>query len=251
MNNAFSRILIYAKDGVNMKPIKMYCDEQGRNWVEARNNTKFVIEVKNNLYRNILAVVSVDGLSVISGAQASLDNKNGYVVSPYSNIKIKGWRTSLDSVREFVFTSNKKQSYSHKLGADESNIGVIGVAIFGEKYKSVYNIQNLWAPTTAWYNTTSNTVYDTSSAYNTSYSVSSNSVEVKNSVCENQFSMATKQGKSLEDSAVEVYKEFEENPLTIETIYYDSRENLIAKGIIKKEQGMPKPFIESEFCPSL
>lgn len=237
MNNTFSRILIYAKDGVNMKPIKMYCDEQGRNWVEARNNTKFVIEVKNNLYRNILAVVSVDGLSVISGAQASLDNKNGYVVSPYSNIKIKGWRTSLDSVREFVFTSNKKQSYSHKLGADESNIGVIGVAIFGEKYKPIYNIQNLCTSTATW--------------YDIPYSVSLNSVEVKNSVCENPFSMATKQGKSLEDSAVEVYKEFEENPLIIETIYYDSRENLIAKGIIRKEQGMPKPFIESEFCPSL
>ncbi len=100
-----TRILIYSKDGVNLKPIKIYKDENGKNWVEAKNNTKFVIEVKNNLYRDILAVVSVDGLSVISGKQASLEHKNGYVISPYSNLKIKGWRTSLENVREFGFTS--------------------------------------------------------------------------------------------------------------------------------------------------
>lgn len=245
-----TRILIYSKDGINLKPIKIYKDENGKNWVEAKNNTKFVIEVKNNLYRNILAVVSVDGLSVISGKQASLEHKNGYVISPYSNLKIKGWRTSLENVREFVFTSNKKQSYSHKLGADESNIGVIGVAVFGEKYESTF-YPSYWPSITTLTNTFDNSKYNSAPYITITNCTSQNTTEVKDAIALTSFTMATKQGQSIEDNAVKVHKEFEEQPLYIETIYYDSRENLIAKGIIREEQGMPKPFIESEFCPSL
>ncbi len=73
---------------------------------------------------------------------------------------------------------------------------------------------------------------------------SQNTTEVKDAITLTSFTMATKQGQSIEDNVVKVHKEFEEQPLYIETIYYDSRENLIAKGIIREEQGMPKPFIE-------
>ena len=45
-----NRVLVYEKDGQTLKPIKIYYDAQGRRWVEARNNAKFVIEVRNNYY---------------------------------------------------------------------------------------------------------------------------------------------------------------------------------------------------------
>ena len=248
MNDLTARILIYEKNGSNLRPIRIYTDDSGKKWVEARNGTKFVIEVKNNSYQKILSVISVDGLSILTGERAVLQPKNGYVVNPYSNIKLNGWRTSLDKVREFVFTANKKETYSHKLGADESNIGVIGFAFYKEKIKPITSISSYdstWTIPSFNNCTYAGTVTNTSSAP-TSYLVRS-CYEAPTK----EFSMGTKQGKAVVDKASIVEIDFEDAPFIIDSIYYDSRENLIAKGIIKEEQGLPQPFEGSGFCPNL
>ena len=244
-----ARILIYERDGRSLRPIKIYTDESGKRWVEARNGTKFVIEVKNDSWNNILSVVSVDGLSVITGKRAKLEPKDGYIVSPYSSTKITGWRTSLENVREFVFTDNKKESYSHKLGADESNIGVIGFAFY--KQKVIYNYTTSYTTDTLKWTIPP---YTTSTSGTVKYSspvVEVNSlgrgIECFSSAVD--FSMGTKQGEKIEDSAVKVDMDFEGLPFVTDMIYYDSRENLIARGIIKEEKlGLPQPFENSGFC---
>ena len=278
-----SRILVYEKDGTTLKPIKIYYDDSGRKWVEARPDTRFVIEIKNNCGNNALAVVSVDGLNVIDGKRAELKNERGYVIDRYSSTKISGWRTSLDEVREFVFTDNKDEDFSHKLGADEDNTGVIGIAMFKEKtaswiYHFPYYPYYISSPTWV-YNTTTTALNSGTTDSNlrdgseplsgTIYSVSSGSMTNCTSICntvnasmtssvttngilnEDDMSMSTMQGDVIEDSATEVNKEFDELPSWTDVIYYDSYENLVKKGIIKKTKGLPKPFANNGFCPSL
>jgi hypothetical protein len=78
-------------------------------------------------------VISVDGINVINGELAEMTCENGYVLNPHSNLLVEGWRISDDQVKEFVFTFNKDQSYSVKLGQGKETLGVIGVAFFRAK----------------------------------------------------------------------------------------------------------------------
>ena len=251
MNNSIeNRILVYEKDGSSLKPIKIYYDNQGKKWIESRNNTKFVIEIKNNDYETYLSVISVDGLNVINANRAELKPKDGYVLYGKTSMKITGWRTSLNNTREFIFTNDKNDSYSHKLGADETNTGVIGLAFFKEK--KYLNSTSIWPPlfnssSGNYFTSTSSalTSSTTSASYTTNCSYSSDS-----SVNVRSLSMSTKQGDSVEDKACEVDKSFEDKVFATDVIYYDSRENLIAKGIIKESTDeLPEPFLTTGFCP--
>lgn len=270
-----SRILIYEKDGKTLKPIKIYYDDNGRKWIEARPDTKFVIEIKNNSGNNALAVVSVDGLNVIDGKRAELKNERGYIVNRYSSSKISGWRTSLEEVREFVFTSDKEESFSHKLGADESNTGVIGIAVFKEKTPSWYytytSTSQPWtipivtyptwtvngtgnSGTTYALNTTLTntcTTYSTSTFGPTYTSCSTATTDGLLNEDTDSLSMSTKQGDVVLDEVQEISMEFDEMASWTDIIYYDSYENLVKKGIIKKGNKLPEPFANNGFCPSL
>ena len=158
------------------------------------------------------------------------------------------------SLLHFQF-HNKKESYSHKLGADESNIGAIGFAFFKQKVIDLYSTtytsgsssdyvkwgippytQNIEVNccTTA---TRSNGLTSATSAYSTATSGA-------------DFSMGTKQGEAVADKAYKVDMEFEDTPFVTDVIYYDSMENLIKNGIIKQEKiGLPQPFDNTGFCP--
>ncbi len=52
---------------------------------------EYQIRVWNHGPRRIAAIVSVDGLSVITGEPAS-ESQPGYIVAAYSSVLIKGWR---------------------------------------------------------------------------------------------------------------------------------------------------------------
>lgn len=76
-------------------------------------------------------VVSVDGVDVINGQSASIQNR-GYIVYPHKTLTIEGFRKSDTEVAQFVF-SKPKQSYANTnpTGASSiDNTGVIGVAAF-------------------------------------------------------------------------------------------------------------------------
>ena len=77
----------------------------------------------------MLAVVSVDGVNVVSGKTASID-QGGYVLNPYQTVDITGWRKSYSSVAALVFSS-PYDSYAARTGRP-GNVGVIGVAVFRE-----------------------------------------------------------------------------------------------------------------------
>lgn len=95
----------------------------------SRVGAEYTIRVWNHGPRRVAAIVSVDGLSVINGKPAS-ENQPGYLVAPYSNIVINGWRRNLDTVAAFAFVDRNK-SYANLVGKAE-NIGVIGLVAIEE-----------------------------------------------------------------------------------------------------------------------
>ena len=94
-----------------------------------RVGEEYEIRVWNNGPRRVVAVVSVDGLSVISGKRAS-ETDSGYVVAPHSSVLIQGWRRNMETAAAFRFVDREK-SYAAKEDKPE-NIGVIGLVAFEE-----------------------------------------------------------------------------------------------------------------------
>jgi hypothetical protein len=78
-----------------------------------------------------MAVTSVDGVNVISGETAAV-NQSGYVFYAWQAYDIAGWRKSNQEIAAFTFTSIPK-SYAARTGRPQ-NVGVIGVALFRERY---------------------------------------------------------------------------------------------------------------------
>ena len=103
----------------------------GRTFIEGREGKPFSILFKNNTPQRVLAVPSVDGISALDGNPAT-EQSRGYIVAGYSSIEIKGWRTSLENVAQFVF-EKKSGSYAAKGEvANDSSCGVIAVKVFDE-----------------------------------------------------------------------------------------------------------------------
>ena len=107
---------------------------QGKTFIEAHNGSEYVIEIKNNHYKRILAVGSVDSLNVLTGKTAT-PNDSGYIIGAYSSEKIKGFRFSDDEWAMFKFGYKfYGNTYAQsKNDGSEKNCGVIGVKFFYEK----------------------------------------------------------------------------------------------------------------------
>ena len=114
--------------------IKEYIHD-GNVYVEGKENSPFSLRLTNNSWERKLFVPTIDGLSVMDGETASYSSR-GYIVDPYSAVRVDGWRKSDSNVAEFFFSGMDK-SYSKRLGKGTKNLGVIGVAVFSEKKKPI------------------------------------------------------------------------------------------------------------------
>ncbi len=101
-----------------------------RFYVQGNAGERYTIRVTNPTPRRVEAVVSVDGLDVVDGDPGDL-RKRGYIVPAYGEVRIEGFRTSLDDVATFRFSS-VDNSYAGQKGKAR-NVGVIAVAIFEEQ----------------------------------------------------------------------------------------------------------------------
>jgi len=111
--------------------------QRGRYYVQGNADERYIIRVTNPTAHRVEAVVSVDGLDVIDGENGDL-HKRGYVVPPYGEVKIEGFRTSTSDVATFRFSS-VNDSYANKKGKAR-NVGVIAVAIFEEQHEAEQQI---------------------------------------------------------------------------------------------------------------
>jgi hypothetical protein len=102
---------------------------RGEYWVAGRPGARYSIEVRNRAGERLLAVTSVDGVNVLSGATAAW-SQEGYVFNPFEDYQITGWRKSDTEVAAFTFTA-LPNSYAARTGRP-ANVGVVGVALFRE-----------------------------------------------------------------------------------------------------------------------
>jgi len=103
---------------------------RGEYWVAGKPGATYSIAIRNRLGERLLAVASVDGVNVISGATAAWD-QTGYVFGANQRYEITGWRKSDAEVAAFTFTASPN-SYAERTGRP-ANVGVIGVALFRER----------------------------------------------------------------------------------------------------------------------
>lgn len=103
---------------------------EGRAYVAGKPGNEYHVSVRNRQGEDLLAVVSVDGVNVVSGETAD-PSQAGYVLSPRRSLDIQGWRKSLSQTAAFYFTA-LPDSYAARTGRPD-NVGVIGVALFRRK----------------------------------------------------------------------------------------------------------------------
>jgi hypothetical protein len=108
--------------------------KDGRGYVLGTPGQEYGIRVCNTTGERLLAVMSVDGVNILSGETAS-PAQSGYVLSAYECADINGWRTSSASTAAFYFTT-LADAYSTRTGRPD-NVGVIGVAFFRERQHRV------------------------------------------------------------------------------------------------------------------
>ncbi|MDO9405639.1 MAG: hypothetical protein Q7T87_16530 [Polaromonas sp.] len=97
---------------------------RGEYWVAGRPGARYAISVRNRLDHRVLAVTSVDGVNILSGDTANF-NQSGYVFSPNEHYQLTGWRKSNSEVAAFEFSASG-ESYAGRTGrpANVGVIGV-------------------------------------------------------------------------------------------------------------------------------
>lgn len=211
---------------VNGHPAKEYYKD-GKIYIEGRKGQTFSLKIRNHGYNRILAIPSVDGLSVMDGKPASLKSR-GYVISSRNTDTIHGWRTSDKDVAEFYFT-DPSDSYADRIGKGK-NVGVIGLAVYREKD---------WFPSITYFN---DTLYrgGSSSTTGSLYSLNSNSERYEascsakslNKVSQN---LGTGFGKSKKSEVITTSFDRESYPDVVFEIYYNTKAELKKLGIDFKE----------------
>jgi hypothetical protein len=187
----------------------------------------------------VLAVMAVDGVNVVSGETAGWD-QTGYVFGAEQSYDINGWRKSNAEIAAFTF-ANASDSYAARTGRP-GNVGVIGVAVFREREPP----RPVLAPRLIEPLSDAG-VGDRAQAAPAAPKAESKTIgqlgEVTASRQARRESLGTGHGQR-ENSYVE-QTEFERlsaSPDEVIRIRYDSRENLVALGVIRTPlPSLPRP----------
>jgi hypothetical protein len=194
---------------------------EGRRYVVGRPGNEYAIRVRNGGSGRVLAVMSVDGVNVITGDTAS-PQQSGYVLSPYESADIAGWRKSLSRTAAFYFTA-LPDSYAARTGRPE-NVGVIGVAVFRERARPIVLDEFRRK--------------DAARAEAQSAPAPAATAPAGANAATDASSQAARErigtGHGRDESSYASYTQFERasaTPTETITIYYDSYENLLAQGV--------------------
>jgi hypothetical protein len=212
---------------------------EGRAYVVGTPGNEYQVTVRNRRGEDLLAVVSVDGVNVLSG-QTAASNQGGYIVAARDRLDIKGWRKSLGEVAGFYFTS-LGDSYAGRTQRP-ANVGVIGVALFRRaRHDPVPEPSPFqWGPKD-----------ERSQAPSASDSAGPLAKRRAESTATPSAPLGTGHGRREESRAY--YTEFERatrEPEETIAIYYDSHRNLVAQGVLRPyaQRRDPQPF-PSAFVP--
>lgn len=215
-------------DRNDRRPLPVYWHE-GQAYVVGRPGNEYQLSLRSR-GDEVLTVVSVDGVNVVTGETAAAQ-QSGYVLSPGASLEIRGWRKSLERIVSFYFTE-LPDSYAARTGRPE-NVGVIGVAVFRKKAPGPIARPFAQPPAPI-------ARRDAGAAEN----AASGELASRSAVPESRLGT----GHGRNESSHARYVEFERAsayPAEVITIYYDSRRNLIARGVIRERAPLaplPRPF---------
>ena len=214
---------------------------RGEWWIAGRPGARYAIQVRNAAPGRVLGVMAVDGVNVISGDTASWE-QTGYVLSRGQSAQITGWRKSDAEVAAFHFTA-LPNSYAARTGRPD-DVGVIGVAVFRERYVPPP------PPVSAapWPSRREGKFQGEPSAATAESAAPQADASARERAAAPAPRLGTGHGER-ETSYVSntSFERRSSRPDEVITIRYDSRQNLIAAGIITNpvQQSVPRPFPES------
>jgi len=214
---------------------------RGRLYVPGTPGAKYSLLLTNRTSERLLAMTSVDGVNVITGETAA-PAQSGYVLDPWGSVDISGWRKSMSEVAAFVFTS-LPDSYAARTDRP-GNVGVIGVAVFREVRPPRRRPQDLQQPEQL-----SGPGADANAAEESDAGRSM--ARILPAPTRREEKLGTGHGER-ETSAVTWtdFRRASESPSELISIYYDSRANLVARGIIvPAPRAEPNPFPGFRFTP--
>jgi hypothetical protein len=203
-------------DRVTGRVLPVY-QSAGQWFVAGRPGNEYAVSIRNRTGADLLAVVSVDGINVVSGETAAAA-QGGYVIERGRSVSIAGWRKSMQNVAAFYFT-DLGDSYAARTGRPD-NVGVIGVALFRRKSDPAVELGQ---------------PRPRADAGAANESVQRSAAPEKK--------IGTGHGRS--QSAPARYVEFEREshrPAEIVAIQYDTYANLVARGVIREQVRLPVPF---------
>jgi hypothetical protein len=187
---------------------------EGRAYVAGKPGNEYQVSIRNRQPQDVLAIVSVDGVNVITGQSAD-PSQSGYVLSPRGALEILGWRKSLSQTAAFYFTA-LPDSYAARTGRPD-DVGVIGIAVFRRKVEP--------RPLPQPY----------SQAPSAGARAESRAAEDR---------LGTGHGRQEYSPAMHVtFERATNSPAEVITLYYDSYANLLARGIVRDPVRVsPRPF---------
>lgn len=213
-------------------------NHQGQLYVAGTPGEKYSVLVSNRRRERVLAVVSVDGINVITGETAA-PGQSGYVLEPRGRVDIHGWRKSLAEVAAFVFTA-LPESYAARTGRPGS-VGVIGVAVFREARPARIQQPAPMARSDA-----------PRSEADGAGRRDSATAEPSGALSKSEEKLGTGHGeRETSEARWTHFLRASERPRELVSIYYDSRANLLARGIIpgRPRTAEPNPFPGFRFAP--
>jgi hypothetical protein len=236
----------------------------GEYWVAGTPGHRYAIEIRNRSGGRLLAVTSVDGVNVLSGATAGWEQA-GYVFDAGERYQVTGWRKSNAEVAAFVFT-DLPNSYAARTGRP-ANVGVIGIALFRERRPPRVSLEDApaaradgsGAPPTAAPAAGNPPVSAVPSPPGPSgaaragesgqASVAHGPTAVATPATPPEARLGTGHGEREYSYVIDTeFRRMQREPNEVIRIRYDSFENLVAMGIVRPGEGaapVPNPFPRS------
>jgi len=240
---SLAQVEVYDRTAGRVLPV---LEHRGRLYVAGEPQHQYEVRVRNTRGGRVLAVMSVDGVNVISGATAA-ETQDGYVIAGYDSVEIEGWRKSLDDVATFYFTK-LSDSYAARTGRPD-NVGVIGIALFRERpierRRCCDELSRQGAAGAAPSAPEASAEGRDDAAGNVESDKSASSR--RESRARSESKLGTGHGERESSPAQYVdFRRASSRPDEVISIFYDSRRNLVAQGVIPRQrwlaQRTPDPF---------
>ncbi|MBN8740600.1 MAG: hypothetical protein BGP24_21445 [Lysobacterales bacterium 69-70] len=214
-------------------PLQQY-PYRGDSFVAGAPGHRYAVRLTNRGNERVLAVLSVDGVNVISG-EAAATAQTGYVLDPYETTEVAGWRKNMNEIAAFEFTS-LSESYAAQTGRP-GNVGIIGMAVFRERNPRPVFRSKIGAASEG--EAKRAPELPPAAAPSSSAGAAQDSMARRESAPV-QESLGTGHGQREDsDATYTTFRRASDRPAEIASVRYDSWRNLVARGVIPRPRPQP------------